>query len=198
MKKAQATSKVNNRFKKDVKEKEREAHKMRKDLIDLKAQNEDLSNAVKDLKSRNTQQGLRSSQAPPRVAASVSSSAKNESLQALNSQQAFENKRLGQDKEKLTAQVKDLQKSINKQLLQMKEKEDELAVASSDKVRFKELSEGYMQEVARLEAQLEAADMKPKSKLSQRPKDTVMRDQSHSLSNIHAQRVKSVEPKQLT
>ena len=55
-----------------------------------------------------------------------------------------------------------------------------------------------MQEVARLETQLEAADMKPKSKLSQRPKDTVMRDQSHSLSNIHAQRVKSVEPKQLT
>ena len=40
--------------------------------------------------------------------------------------------------------------------------------------------------------------MKPKSKLSQRPKDTVLRDQSHSLSNIHAQRVKSVEPKQLT
>ena len=55
-----------------------------------------------------------------------------------------------------------------------------------------------MQEVARLEAQLEAADMKPKSKLSQRPKDTVTRDQSHSLSNIHAQRLKSVEPKQLT
>jgi len=52
--------------------------------------------------------------------------------------------------------------------------------------------------VARLEAQLEAADMKPKSKLSQRPKDTVMRDQSHSLSNIHAQRLKAVEPKQLT
>lgn len=71
-------------------------------------------------------------------------------------------------------------------------------MASSDKVRFKELSEGYMQEVARLEAQLEAADMKPKSKLSQRPKDTVMRDQSHSLSNIHAQRLKAVEPKQLT
>ncbi len=40
--------------------------------------------------------------------------------------------------------------------------------------------------------------MKPKSKLSQRPKDTVMRDQSHSLSNIHAQRVKNVEPRQLT
>lgn len=34
----------------------------------------------------------------------------------------------------------------------MKEKEDELAVASSDKVRFKELSEKYMQDVARLEA----------------------------------------------
>lgn len=49
-------------------------------------------------------------------------------------------------------------------------------MAKQDKVRFKELSEGYMQEVARLEAQLEAADMKPKSKLSQRPKDTVLRD----------------------
>ena len=52
-----------------------------------------------------------------------------------------------------------------------------------------------MRDVARLEAQLEAADMKPKSKLSQRPKDTVMRDQTHSLSNIHAQRQKSVDPK---
>ena len=71
-------------------------------------------------------------------------------------------------------------------------------MAKQDKVRFKELSEGYMQEVARLEAQLEAADMKPKSKLSQRPKDTVLRDQSHSLSNIHAQRQKAVDPKQLT
>ena len=54
-----------------------------------------------------------------------------------------------------------------------------------------------MQEVARLEAQMEAADLKPKSKLSQRPKDTVMRDQTHSLSNIHSTRVKNVEPKQL-
>ena len=51
-----------------------------------------------------------------------------------------------------------------------------MAMSKTDKVRFKELSEGYMQEVARLEAQLEAADMKPKSKLSQRPKDTVLRD----------------------
>ena len=56
----------------------------------------------------------------------------------------------------------------------------------SDKVRAKELANSYMNEVTRLEAQLEAADMKPKSKLSQRPKDTVAREQSHSLSNIHA------------
>ena len=46
----------------------------------------------------------------------------------------------------------------------------------NDKIRFKDLSESYMKEVAKLEAQLEAADLKPKSKLSQRPKDTVMRD----------------------
>ena len=37
---------------------------------------------------------------------------------------------------------------------QLEKKEEELAMATSDKVRFKELSEGYMQEVARLEAQL--------------------------------------------
>jgi len=43
-----------------------------------------------------------------------------------------------------------------------------------------------MQEVARLEAQLEANDLKPKNKLSQRPKDTVMRDQSNSLSVMSA------------
>lgn len=54
-----------------------------------------------------------------------------------------------------------------------------------------------MKEVAKLEAQMEAADLKPKSKMSQRPKDTVMRDQSHSLSNIHATKVKRVDAKQL-
>ena len=75
--------------------------------------------------------------------------------------------------------IKDLKTSLA-------EKDEQLAITTSDKVRFKELSEGYMQEVARLEAQLEPADLKPKSKLSQRPKDTVVRDQSHSLSNIHA------------
>jgi len=37
MKKAQASSKVNTRFKKDVRDKEREAHKMRKEMIDIKA-----------------------------------------------------------------------------------------------------------------------------------------------------------------
>jgi hypothetical protein len=49
---------------------------------------------------------------------------------------------------------------------ELQKKTEELAIASSDRVRFKELSEGYMQEVARLEAQLEAADVKPKSKAS--------------------------------
>ena len=56
----------------------------------------------------------------------------------------------------------------------------------SDKARPKVLADSYMNEVARLEAQLRAADMKPKSKLSQRPKDTVAHEQSHSLSNFHA------------
>ena len=39
-----------------------------------------------------------------------------------------------------------------------------MAMLNSDKVRFKELSENYMQEVARLEAQFEAADLKPQTK----------------------------------
>ena len=49
---------------------------------------------------------------------------------------------------------------------ELQKKTEELAIAQKDRVRFKELSEGYMQEVARLEAQLEAADLKPKPKAS--------------------------------
>jgi hypothetical protein len=58
---------------------------------------------------------------------------------------------------------------------------EELAVAENDRTRFKDLSESYMQEVARLEAQLEAVDIKPKAKGTQRPKDTVKRE--HSATN---------------
>lgn len=54
-----------------------------------------------------------------------------------------------------------------------------------------------MKEVAKLEAQLDAAEIKPISKMSQRPKDTVVRDQSHSLANINANKVKRVDAKQL-
>ena len=65
MKKAQASSKTNLRFKKDVRDKEREAHKMRKDIIDLKAQNDDLSSQVRDFKQKQANQ-LRNSN-PPRL-----------------------------------------------------------------------------------------------------------------------------------
>ena len=56
-----------------------------------------------------------------------------------------------------------------------------------------------MNEVQRLTEQLNELDLKPnsKSKMSQRPKDTVVRDQSHSLSNIHASRLPSVNKKSL-
>ena len=66
MKKAQAASKSNQRFKKDCRDKEKEAHKMRKDLIDLKAQNEGLKGIVKDVKANN-KQDLRRSAGPPKV-----------------------------------------------------------------------------------------------------------------------------------
>ena len=42
LKKAQASSKNNQKFKRDVKDKDREAHKMRKELIDLKHRNHSL------------------------------------------------------------------------------------------------------------------------------------------------------------
>jgi hypothetical protein len=68
-------------------------------------------------------------------------------------------------------------------------------VAQKDRLRFKELSEGYMQEVARLEAQMEQADIKPKAKGVSRPKDTVKRDQSGP---ANTNKTKRVESKQLT
>jgi len=43
MKKAQASSKGNQRFKREIKEKEKEAHKLRKEIIDLKHNNVGLS-----------------------------------------------------------------------------------------------------------------------------------------------------------
>ena len=80
---------------------------------------------------------------------------------------------------------------------QLQEKSEECVGHYNDKIKFKELSEGYMKDIARLEAQLESVDVKPRSKLSQRPKDTVPRDQTHSLSNIHPGRVKTVEKNKL-
>lgn len=54
-----------------------------------------------------------------------------------------------------------------------------------------------MKEVAHLESQLEAAAIKPKSKTSQRPKDTTKRDITQSLSQVSAQKLKIIEAKQL-
>ena len=70
------------------------------------------------------------------------------------------------ENERMTQKNRDNMRKISDLNSKLEKKDDELAMEKSDKVRFKELSEGYMQEVARLEAQLEAADMKPKSKLS--------------------------------
>ena len=50
MKKAQASSKASQKIKKNIKEKDREAHKMRKEMIDLKHQNTGLTQLIKDIK----------------------------------------------------------------------------------------------------------------------------------------------------
>ena len=70
-------------------------------------------------------------------------------------------------------------------------------ITNNDKVKFKDLSETYMKEVAHLESQLEAAAIKPKSKTSQRPKDTTQRDITQSLSQVSTQKVKMIEARQL-
>ena len=94
-----------------------------------------------------------------------------------------ENKRLNNEANQAKDYNDTLARMTQDLQLKLQEKEEELTLTTQDKVRFKELSEGYMQEVARLEAQLEAADLKPKSKLSYRPKDTVVRDNTNSISN---------------
>ena len=58
-----------------------------------------------------------------------------------------EMKRLSSENERMTQKNKDNMRKINELNNQLEKKEDELAMATSDKVRFKELSEGYMQEV---------------------------------------------------
>ena len=52
MKKAQASSKANIKFKKEVKDKERDMHKMRKEIIDLKHRNAGLGTQLQDEKNK--------------------------------------------------------------------------------------------------------------------------------------------------
>lgn len=149
MKKAQAASKSNQRFKRDCRDKEKEAHKMRKDLIDLKAQNEELKAIAKDAKQAAVNKNdLRRSAGPPRVYSATNNNTNTE----VNQQQSAEIKRLCAENERMTQKNKENMRKINDLNNQLEEKEEELAMATSDKVRFKTLSEGYMQEVARLEA----------------------------------------------
>ena len=87
--------------------------------------------------------------------------------------------------------LKSTQQQLDKLRKEHQKKVEECAVAQKDRLRFKELSEGYMQEVARLEAQMEQADIKPKAKGVSRPKDTVKRDQSGPAKTNKSKRVES-------
>ena len=55
-------------------------------------------------------------------------------------------------KDQLTKQTEVLERRISMLNGKLEEKDEELAMSKNDKMRFKELSEGYMKEVARLEA----------------------------------------------
>ena len=76
MKKAQASSKGNARLKKEVRDKEKDMHKMRKDLIDLKSQNETLQVQVKELKANTARQAQRP--VPAQIAQPKNSEASNQ------------------------------------------------------------------------------------------------------------------------
>ena len=52
MKKAQASSKVNVKYKKEVKDKDRDLHKMRKEIIDIKHRNAGLTTQLQDEKNK--------------------------------------------------------------------------------------------------------------------------------------------------
>lgn len=52
MKKAQATSKANNKFKKEVKDKDRDLHKLRKEIIELKHRNAGLGTQLQEEKTK--------------------------------------------------------------------------------------------------------------------------------------------------
>ena len=109
-----------------------------------------------------------------------------------------ENKRLQFDNQRLQERCGDFTQKLNELQKMIQDKDEEMAILNSDKVRFKELSENYMQEVARLEAQFEAADLKPQNiKANQRPKDTVTRDHKNSMTNFNSLKLKNVDAKQL-
>ena len=56
LKKAQASSRSTLRLKKDVRDRDKNMFKMRKDLVEMKAEKESLEALVKDLKVSNTRQ----------------------------------------------------------------------------------------------------------------------------------------------
>ena len=51
MKKAQASSKANGKYKREAKDRDRDMHKMRKEIIDLKHSNAGLGTQLKDVKN---------------------------------------------------------------------------------------------------------------------------------------------------
>lgn len=95
MKKAQSTSKSANKFKKDVRAKDLELSRLRKELLDLKHQNQTYHQQVSELQERQVQL-QRQAAAPPRVSSSYSNQRDSQQQQAQNIQQASEIRRLSQ------------------------------------------------------------------------------------------------------
>lgn len=191
MKKAQAATKNNAKQRRDIKEKDRAAHKMRKEIIELKQQNQTLNQMVKDLQAS---QVIVRQTVQPRV---QSASVNNQQSQLRTQQQQDELRRVSFDNQRLQEKCTQFTRQLEELQTLIAQKDGEMAILNSDKVRFKELSEGYMQQVARLEAQFEAADLKPPVKAQKRPKDTVTRDGKISISNVNGQRQRNIDAKQL-
>ena len=151
VKKYSSSAKNSKHQKKEIKEKDKELHKLRKEVIDLKHQNQSLNSAYRTAKDN--QVVISNRPIPQRLLAQKQNNQQNE-----NTNSAY-TANLQNDNRRLEIMVQSLQtkeykanqnvKSLEEKL---KAKSDECVVQGKDLVKFKQLSEGYMNDIARLEA----------------------------------------------
>ena len=118
---------------------------MRKDMLELREQNKLLNAQLQQLKEASVQ--VRA--APPARFTQLTNSGKSDPA---NPQQTAEIKRLQLQYDSTNTQLQSAKAALDKLKREHSKQSEELAIALKDRTRFKDLSEGYMKEVAKLEA----------------------------------------------